>query len=375
MAKGKRKAEPDNTTGDCDLQNGSRKKKEGSTGDREDKLLGYIMQCLLRGDEAASFRKCSQDMGFMERTTTMRNAWKALIDGGLIEPCTAGSPVYTSDHKLTEAGKEHASTPEYQEYIKDLNFVPTTNEDHQQKLKKKLINKQGVHIFDLLLRHGSLTRRELAGLIGTNDRSHTFSYAHQQLKKKLELIEEDSTSGCKGKLRLSDKAFLPNHRPEIESTPPEEIEKLIDETTNKARSTKKGGPKKKAKKSGEHKESTNEAQLLKLENQTESKEEKHKTLEASNMKMGIVSSEDCSGPKDEKHKTLEATKLRIEVVSSKDCVSLKEEKHKTLEATNMKMEIVSSMNCGDLKEEKHKTPEAPKVKMEIISSQSQCADA
>jgi hypothetical protein len=208
------------------------KKKPDSATEREDKFLAYMMRKLMQGDEKVSFRQCAEGMGFMERTKTQREAWKALLDKGFIEPCAAGEAVFTSDHALTKKGKDYASTPEYQEYLKEQTFESATNQEHQARLRKKFINDHGRRIFDLLLEHGSLTRQELAAIIGVNDRSHGFSYALQQLKdkkNKAHCVEDDPTA-TKGKLRLTDSAFLKGQRPESKSTDVEKILALISET-------------------------------------------------------------------------------------------------------------------------------------------------
>lgn len=240
MAKGKRKT----SSAEKELQE---TKKPSKTTEKENMLLANMMQHLVRDTEIVSFMKSSTDLDFMERTKTWRAAWKELIDKGFIVPCGPGCAVYAGDYKLTETGKEHASTDEYKEYIKDKNFQPTTNEEHQTRIKKKLINQHGVRMFDLLLEHGSLTRKELSGIVGVNDRSHQFSYALQQLKQK-GWVELDSSAGGKGKqLRLADKSFLSGQRPESEQAGPEDIAKLISNAA-KAKLAKKEGSKKKAKK-------------------------------------------------------------------------------------------------------------------------------
>ena len=91
---------------------------------------------------------------------------------GFIEPVEGSNSRFTSDHQLTQAGKDYASTPEYEEYLREMNFQPSTNEEHQERIKKRLLNKTAVQIFDLLMKYGSLTRKELATIVGMNDRSH-----------------------------------------------------------------------------------------------------------------------------------------------------------------------------------------------------------
>jgi hypothetical protein len=165
--------------------------------------MAYVM----RGVDGVSFEKCAADLNFMKRTKSWNKAWTDLLTKGFIEPSVPGGAKTTADHRLTELGKAQASTPEYEEFIKDKSFVAATNQDHQDRIKKRLVNDQvrqrSVEIFDLFLEHGELTRKELCGIMGVRSGTHTFSFGLKQLKDK-ELV------GGKGsqKLRLSDKAFL-----------------------------------------------------------------------------------------------------------------------------------------------------------------------
>jgi hypothetical protein len=147
------------------------------------------------------------DLDFMVRTKTWRTSWKILVEEkGFIEPAEGSTSRFTSDHQLTQAGKDYASTPEYEEFLREMNFQPSSNEEHQERIKKRLLNKAAVQIFDLLTTYGSLTRKELATIIGVNDRSHAFSYGLKDIKNK-GLAVENADAG-KGKLCLSDVAFL-----------------------------------------------------------------------------------------------------------------------------------------------------------------------
>ena len=186
----------------------------------------------------------------MERTTTWRNAWKSLLnDKHFIEPVSPGSSVYTSEHKLTEAGKAHASTPEYEEYLNELNFIPQSNADHQERIKKKLLNKKAVQIFNMLLKYGSLSRKELSTLLHCNDRQHEFSYGLKDLKTR-KLVEV-----CEGKrCRLTDEAFLDasKDRPESVTLDP----KLLTEGEATIQSKKKKKRNSSSEESAEREETT-----------------------------------------------------------------------------------------------------------------------
>lgn len=107
--------------------------------EREDKLLGAVMSYLINGKSSVTFKLLAKNLDFMERTTTWRNSWRTLIETkGFIAPIQAGASVFTGEHQMTEAGKTHASTPEYEEYLKELNFCPQTNQEHQERIKKRL---------------------------------------------------------------------------------------------------------------------------------------------------------------------------------------------------------------------------------------------
>ena len=175
--------------------------------DPENALLANLMAYHMREVNGASFEKCAADLGFMKRTKSWCKAWSQLIDKGLIISCVPGGAKTTADHCLTDAGKAQASTPEYEEFVKDKTFVAATNEDHQDRIKKRLVNEKsrqrGIQIFDLLLEHGALTRKELCGIIGVRSGTHSFSYALKELKGKQLVVGQGPE-----KLRLSDKAFL-----------------------------------------------------------------------------------------------------------------------------------------------------------------------
>ena len=176
---------------------------------QENEILGCMMNYLMRGTETVSFEKLSNDIGFHIRSKTWVASWKSLInDHEFVEPATSGASMATGQHRLTEKGKEHASTPEYKAYVKDLNFVPATNEDRQNRIKKRLMNDYGRKIFDLLLKHGSLDRQVMAAVLKTRSGSHKFSYALKELRDK-EYVEVDTSKSSRPqKLRLADKSFL-----------------------------------------------------------------------------------------------------------------------------------------------------------------------
>ena len=198
---------------DSSAVNTPKKKKAGKSSstealsNTENSLLANLMGYHMRGIDGVSFEKCGTDLGFMKRTKSWNKAWAQLLEKGLIESVVPGGAKTTADHRLTESGKAQASTPEYEEFIKDKTFTPASNQDHQDRIKKRLVNDKsrgrGVQIFDLLLEHGPLTRKELCGILGVQSGTHSFSYALKELKDK-GLIDGKGSE----KLRLSDKAFL-----------------------------------------------------------------------------------------------------------------------------------------------------------------------
>lgn len=220
-------------------------------GERESKLLGNLMQHLLNGEEGGvSFRQCSKDMDFMERTKTYRTSWTTLIDEGCIEASdSGGGAVYTGNYKLTQKGKDYATTPEYKEYLKDLAFVPKTNEEHHERIKKRLKwQKYGSMIIDLLLEHGALTRKELAAICGIVDRSHAFSYAIQELNTEKGKGYIERLSNCK-EFVLTPKSFVAGSMPNPRVLPdPDKIQALINEMAKDKPAKKDGGSNKKRKK-------------------------------------------------------------------------------------------------------------------------------
>lgn len=123
-------------------------------------------------------------------------------DRAFIELAAGASSVFNGECLMTQAGKEHAATDEYREFIKKMDFVPQDNEQHQARIKKKLLNHRAREIFDLLMKRGSLARIEMAIILKVNDRGHAFSYGLKDLKTN-NLLTADGK-----KIRLSDEAFL-----------------------------------------------------------------------------------------------------------------------------------------------------------------------
>lgn len=216
-------------------------KKSGSktTGneERQTALLSRMMDLQVQGTKEVSFFRLSKDLDFMERTSSWRASWKELVEEGYVKPSSGdvSAPVaYKTDYTVTEKGIERFGSPEFKKHQKEMKTPATTEEEHQARIFKKLLNKKSVSIFELLLRHGSLSRKELAAIIGVSDRGHAFSYALQQLKT-LQIVEDDKNGKGK-KLRLSDAAFLdPKNRPETAAHNADELEKLMEENNKPKR--------------------------------------------------------------------------------------------------------------------------------------------
>jgi len=78
---------------------------------------------------------------------------------------------------LTEAGAEFMGFTKT-----DLSKLGTNEELHQY-IKEQFDPKwKGVAIFDLLLKYGPQTRKQLAEKLGMNDRSHSFNYGLKEVK-------------------------------------------------------------------------------------------------------------------------------------------------------------------------------------------------
>jgi hypothetical protein len=205
-----------------------------SSQEREDQLLGAMMQYLMQGKEGVSFKQLSKDLKFMERTKSWRNSWKVLIgDKHYIEASAESSAMFSDDYQLTQAGKDHASTPEYQEFLQEMNFAPQSNEEFQERLKKRLLNDKAREMFDALLKYGCLSRKELSTIIGVNDRSHAFSYGLRSLKEK-DLVTHESNGKGK-KIKLTNEAFLD---PEDRPVPVDLASNVLAEGANKIESRK-----------------------------------------------------------------------------------------------------------------------------------------
>ena len=106
----------------------------------EEKFIGAMLKYEMHGKDTTTFTQLSKDFGFMDRSKGPRKMWLNLIDRDLIEPTEGSKSVYTGDYKLTTKGKDLGATPEYLAFVAEMNFVPEDNEQHQERIKKKLKN-------------------------------------------------------------------------------------------------------------------------------------------------------------------------------------------------------------------------------------------
>lgn len=230
--KASRKAMPVITDEDEYQVQATKKQKRNVLPDREIAFLTKMMEHHMAGRDGVGYETLRLELNIGQRVKSQLAAWKNLIDSGYIEVNSG------REYKLSQKGLDLAATPEYKEYIKDLNIVSATNDDHQARIKKHLNpkhKKRATQIFDFLVQYGSLTALELAALVGTKRGSHAFSYGLKELKEKGYIeIESNPIRKTRGKmLRLSDKAFLkPEDRPQPESVDSVELAKKVEENSS-----------------------------------------------------------------------------------------------------------------------------------------------
>ena len=194
--------------------------KAGGGPDRKMILLGKMLEYHMEGNNCITYERLRVDLGIGHRVKSWVGAWKVLREEEYIQPSNQGDKGF----QMTQKGLDHAATDEYREHLKESSFVPKTNEEKQEKIKKRLKwQRFGCEIFDLLLQHASLTSMELAAILGVKRGTHKFSYAVKELKDR-SLVEVDPSGSTKKKLRLSDACFLkPDDRPEPCNTDPADL--------------------------------------------------------------------------------------------------------------------------------------------------------
>jgi len=202
----------------------SKKVKGGDTkslGDpaRQEILLGMMLEYHMDGNDCITYEMLRIDLGIGHRVKSWLGTWKALRESGIfIEASTTSNKAdnyLKGGYQLTQQGRDFAATDDYREYLKDSSFVPFSNANKHERIKKRLKwQRIGIQLFDLLLKHGPLTAAELAALIGVKRGSPHFCFAVCELKNKSIVESERSTDTSKA-LRLSDECFLKSaDRPE-----------------------------------------------------------------------------------------------------------------------------------------------------------------
>ncbi|CAB9527438.1 expressed unknown protein [Seminavis robusta] len=225
--------------------------KAKTEGKPSEVLLSQLMEKYLMDEESgASFTDILSGLGMNDRNTGWRKAWQGLNDDGLIEQVEKKSAFYTGDFRLTEKGRDEASTDELKQVMKAAHGTKTkTNEDLHKRIKGKLMNQRGEQIFDLLLKHGALSRKELAKHLKISDTGAYFSYALKQLKE-LGYAEDVPGEGGKGKkVKLTNESFVdppvqeeaqskakmkPEGSPEVAKSSPDDAKSCKGEVSMKA---------------------------------------------------------------------------------------------------------------------------------------------
>mmetsp|Transcript_23090 Transcript_23090/g.54575 ORF Transcript_23090/g.54575 Transcript_23090/m.54575 type:complete len:309 (+) Transcript_23090:204-1130(+) len=211
-----------------------------------EKILSTMMaEKLKRNTSSISFVGMMKVRGSNDHNTGWRNVWRKLIKDGYIQEATSrkqssgssgggGTPVFTSNYELTDKGENCAGSPD-QKKLKELMeaTVKTTEEEHA-RIRKLCMNNRAIQIFDILLKHGSLSRKELAATIGISDRGGPFSYGLRQLKLLGYVVVDETKSGPVKYLMVSNKAFVdPKDRPEPILIDPEVMSANIDKVYGK----------------------------------------------------------------------------------------------------------------------------------------------
>lgn len=205
----------------------AKKGKSGANGSIAEALMSTMVAVQLkRNNSCLSFVSLMKARKMNDRNTPWRNEWRNLIEEGFIKPANSkrssrsnesgGTGIFTSTYELTDKGEDRAGSPDQKEIKRLMEMTVNTTTEHHARIKELCMNNRARAIFDLLLKHGSLTRKELAAIIGISDRGAPFSYGLRDLKEKGYIVV-DVKNSQKGKkaLKLSDKTFMdPKDRPE-----------------------------------------------------------------------------------------------------------------------------------------------------------------
>ena len=157
-------------------------------------ILNMLLSRYKFGILSVSLDKISRECNFHPDAKMWIDTWKTLKSEGLVHKAGGGGQC-----SLTERGLEAAG------YVEGP--PPTTNEEFQAQIKSALFRKKGPQIFDLLVEHGPMSRKDLAAKVGVRHGTHTFFYALKELMD-YGLVGVGSEAGSKGLLRLTKDAFL-----------------------------------------------------------------------------------------------------------------------------------------------------------------------
>jgi len=224
------------------------KAKKGKSDDIGDSILATMLAVKMkRNDSCISFVAVMEARSMNHKNQAWRDEWRNLIEQRFIQPATKsgkGGGVFTADYELTQKGDDRVGSPEQKEIKRLMETTVNSTAQEHDRIRKICMNNRAREIFDLLLKHGSMTRKELAATIGISDRGGPFSYGLRQLKR-LGYIVVDEKNSQRGKklLVLSDKAFFdPKDRPEPIPIDPEtmnaNIEKVYGKEMRKAAANK-----------------------------------------------------------------------------------------------------------------------------------------
>jgi len=179
--------------------------KEEQSDSKERQLLSMMMVYHMRGTKAVTYARLLQDLGYRPNNSAVDKAWKDVREMSFVEEAEAKE---ASGKKclfqLTKKGIDEVAPEEYKS---DLANPPKTTEELHERIKARAMNDSGRKIFELLLKKGPLTGKQLADMLKTREGSHPFFYAFKEHKDKgyVEVDKEatERSVGRKKKYRLS----------------------------------------------------------------------------------------------------------------------------------------------------------------------------
>jgi len=215
-------------------------KKKGKVGANDsiaDSLLSTMVNVQVkRNNSSISFVSLMKRRKMNDRNTPWRNEWRSLIEMGFIRPAQCGpsasgsdgigNGVFTATFELTQKGEDRAGTPQQKAMKRLIQTETKTTEERHAQIRNICMNNRTEQIFDLLLKYGSMSRKELAATIGISDRGAPFSYGLRQLKEfGYVVVDEKNSERGRKALMLSEKAFVnPLDRPKKVNLDPNVLE-------------------------------------------------------------------------------------------------------------------------------------------------------